>query len=335
MSTPHTFNLGPGWRILFQDMGIRAETVLERAGLPEHVLDIGQDGLRLTTPQYFAFWDALGEVLGDHTFPLKMAKAFSMEVFDPPIFAAVCSPDLNTALKRIALYKRLTCPMKLHVRVESKLTTLEIEWLDKLHTPPATLVIAELVFFVQLARMATRALIRPVNLISPVLPEDQTPFREYFGMNIRRGERHLIEFTAQDASRAFMTNKSNMWQFFEPELQRQLNALEQNATVAERVQNTLMELLPAGESSMQSIARKLAMSGRTLQRRLKSEGTTYQNVLNDTRGKLAHHYLRTSTLSGAEISYLLGFEDPNSFFRAFRAWTGQTPEKVRLTLQTA
>ena len=45
------------------------------------------------------------------------------------------------------------------------------------------------------------------------------------------------------------------------------------------------------------------------------------------------HYLKTSTMSGAEISFLLGYEDPNSFFRAFHAWTGNTPETVRATLR--
>lgn len=57
--------------------------------------------------------------------------------------------------------------------------------------------------------------------------------------------------------------------------------------------------------------------------------TRFQHVLDSTREELARHYLTSSRLSGAEISFLLGFEDPNSFFRAFHAWTGQTPQQVR------
>lgn len=56
-------------------------------------------------------------------------------------------------------------------------------------------------------------------------------------------------------------------------------------------------------------------------------------MLNETREHLAKHYLKTSGISGAEISFLLGFEDPNSFFRAFHAWTGETPEQARGALQ--
>ena len=85
---------------------------------------------------------------------------------------------------------------------------------------------------------------------------------------------------------------------------------------------------------MDAVSAKLRASTRTVQRRLKEEGGSFQHVLNRTREDLAIHYLKTSTMSGAEISFLLGFEDPNSFFRAFHAWTGDTPEKMRATIRT-
>lgn len=71
------------------------------------------------------------------------------------------------------------------------------------------------------------------------------------------------------------------------------------------------------------------MSTRTLQRRLQLEDTAFQTVLRDTREALARHYLTSSTMSAAEIAYLLGYDDTRSFYRAFHAWTGQTPEQVR------
>ena len=81
---------------------------------------------------------------------------------------------------------------------------------------------------------------------------------------------------------------------------------------------------------MEDIARKLGASKRTLQRQLRNEQTTFQAVLDKTREELALHYLRKTKLTGSEISYLLGFQDPNSFFRAFHNWTGQTTEQARL-----
>ena len=66
-----------------------------------------------------------------------------------------------------------------------------------------------------------------------------------------------------------------------------------------------------------------------MQRRLNAEKLSFQAVLDATREELARHYLGSSAMSGAEISFLLGFEDPSSFFRAFHTWTGETPEQVR------
>jgi AraC-like DNA-binding protein len=80
---------------------------------------------------------------------------------------------------------------------------------------------------------------------------------------------------------------------------------------------------------MADVAQKLAVSTRTLHRRLKKDGTTFQKVLDDLREELARHYLASSDYSSAEIAFLLGYEEPNSFYRAFRVWTGQTPEAVR------
>ena len=95
---------------------------------------------------------------------------------------------------------------------------------------------------------------------------------------------------------------------------------------------TLLVLLPGGSASVEAVSKRLGASVRALQRRLKDEGSTFQDVLNRTREELARHYLRSSRMTAAEISFLLGFEDPNSFFRAFHKWTGSTPEQARIAL---
>ena len=75
------------------------------------------------------------------------------------------------------------------------------------------------------------------------------------------------------------------------------------------------------------------MSGRTLQRRLADEGVSFRTIIQATREKLARHYLTSTQLSYGEVAFLLGFDEPSSFFRAFRDWTGNTPESVRLAAQ--
>jgi methylphosphotriester-DNA--protein-cysteine methyltransferase len=64
---------------------------------------------------------------------------------------------------------------------------------------------------------------------------------------------------------------------------------------------------------------------------LKEEGTTYIQLLNDTRKELASRYISNSRLSISEISYLLGFAEPTNFTRAFRRWTGKSPSEYRMS----
>ncbi len=77
------------------------------------------------------------------------------------------------------------------------------------------------------------------------------------------------------------------------------------------------------------------MSPRTLQRRLQESGSSFQRVLDEARHQMARYYLSNSALELNEAAYLLGFEDPNSFGRAFRAWEGMPPSDWRETHQTS
>ncbi|MGI5237927.1 helix-turn-helix domain-containing protein [Dactylosporangium sp. CA-139066] len=110
-----------------------------------------------------------------------------------------------------------------------------------------------------------------------------------------------------------------MWRFFAPDLRRRLSDLQAAATVADGVRAALHETIPGGDPSMTAVSRHLAVSSRTLQRQLHLEGTTFQALLASTREDLARHYLGHSAMRSAEIAYLLGYEDTNSFYRAFRA----------------
>lgn len=71
------------------------------------------------------------------------------------------------------------------------------------------------------------------------------------------------------------------------------------------------------------------MSDRTLQRRLTDECTTFKKLLTQARHEKAREYLADPTLDIKEVAFLLGYEDQNSFYRAFRMWEGDTPSNWR------
>ena len=122
-----------------------------------------------------------------------------------------------------------------------------------------------------------------------------------------------------------------MWDFIAAGLTAKLSDLVSEASMAERVRRVLHEMLPAGQSSIEEVANRLAISKRSLQRKLAEELSSYQQVLTATRRDLAQAYLSRSSASLVEIAYLLGFQDGTSFIRAFRDWTGKTPGDYRMS----
>ena len=93
------------------------------------------------------------------------------------------------------------------------------------------------------------------------------------------------------------------------------------------VGNLLRDLLPQGRVTVEQIALCMAMSRRTLQRRLKDSGTSFQAVLDQTRQNMARRYLRDSQLQITQLSELLGYADLSAFSRAFTRWFGVPPSR--------
>jgi AraC-like DNA-binding protein len=107
-----------------------------------------------------------------------------------------------------------------------------------------------------------------------------------------------------------------------------LSQLERD-NIEVRVREVLTQRLEHGEPSQEDIAELLNMSARTLQRKLGEGGTSYKEILDDTRHALALAYLSAPRHSVSDVTYLLGFSAGSCFTRAFRRWTGQSPSDWR------
>jgi AraC-like DNA-binding protein len=94
------------------------------------------------------------------------------------------------------------------------------------------------------------------------------------------------------------------------------------------VQKAIASGLPE-RGSVEHVARALYVSVRTLQRKLVAAGTTFKEVSETVRGRLAEEYLADPSVSIAEVAFLLGFSDQSSFNRAFGRWTGVSPGRWR------
>jgi AraC-like DNA-binding protein len=289
--------------------------------------------VRLEAADFHKFWESLDTELTDPLLPLTLCKGIRSESFSPVLFAALCSPNLLTAAQRVARYKSLVAPMLLKVGQSAEQVTVELEWSNSNSQPPISLVVTELLFIVTLARMGTREPIRPLSVTTTVLPVASDQYTEFLGVHLQKGSGNRVVFSYSDALLPFLTSNEGMWVAFEPELRTRLAELDASGNVGQRVRSALLEALPGGGVGMEAVARRLGMSRRSLQRHLEKEGLNYKGLLQATRQSLAQHYLVKTNLPAAEISFLLGFDEPNSFFRAFRVWTGQTPDSLRRSVR--
>jgi AraC-like DNA-binding protein len=96
------------------------------------------------------------------------------------------------------------------------------------------------------------------------------------------------------------------------------------------VENEAQKLLPHGGAQRHIVARKLALSTRTLARRLASQGTSFEEVVDELRRTLALQYMKTPGISLSQVAWLLGYEGATSFNHAFKRWTGSSPSAARV-----
>ncbi len=327
MKQASRFTVMQGWKVLLTDMGVNPAEVLTLAGLPADLFV--RPKATIGAGEMFTLWNALEQMTGEHELPLLIGQAISVEAFDPPIFASLCSPNLNVAMQRLSLYKKLIGPMTLRVEIEPTHTGVTLGVDTEGLSLPRSLAAAEMVFLTKLARIGIRQKIVPSGVMLAHPLQNPDPYEDFLGTRVQLGDSNRIAFSALDATRPFLTENTRMWESFEPVLKKRLSDLESEASTTQRVRSVLLEMLPSGETAMVQAAGRLAMSKRTLQRRLSDEGETFQGVLQTTRRQLADHYLSSSSLSPGEISFLLGFRDSNSFIRAYGEWTGHTPGEFR------
>jgi AraC-like DNA-binding protein len=114
-------------------------------------------------------------------------------------------------------------------------------------------------------------------------------------------------------------------------LERVLNEMPPEDDLLTSVRRAIGELMRDGDPKLTRVAKKIAISPRTLQRRLKEYGVDFKKLMDDTRRRFALNYLRARKNTLTEVAYLLGYSELSAFNRAFKRWTGSTPLAYRRT----
>ena len=311
-----------------EESGISVSAVLQRAGLPPGLLD--QSRVLVTTEELFAFWRGVGEVSPDPAIGLELGTEAKPEHFDPIALAALSTGSFGEAMHQIARYKQLTCPEELLHESDEEEWSIQFRWLLAQGNEPDVLTDLCFAYVLSVARHGTGTRMSPLRL-ELVRPRSYAKTLErHFGCPVVFGvARNAIVFRASDAALPFATRNAELLAMLAPQLDEELKQHRGQETFPERVRATIQRKLAGRRPKMHDIARELHISSRTLQRRLQDAGYSFQQVLEEARHQLASHYLNSSQLELNETAYLLGYEDSNSFVRAFRSWEGVPPAQWR------
>lgn len=309
-------------------VGLARADVVREARIPLSVL---RDQAPLSTAQFFTLWQVLVELSHDPTIGLRIATGLEGAVMPPSFMAAYHARDFRDALKRVARFKRLCAPEEVLIEECEDRCEIVVAWThaDGQSAPPA-LVDATLASLMELGRKGTATALSAMA-VELARPESAVAdYERYFGCRVRfRAERDCLTFRLADLDKPFASYNAELLDILIPELDRRLTQQAHSDTLAEQIRWVLRRRLTAGRPDIRSVATELAMSERSLQRKLTDEGLTFQSLLSETRHQLALEYLADPTLAIIEVAYMLGYEDQNSFFRAFRQWEELPPAAWR------
>ena len=315
-----------------QARGHDAAGLLLRAGLDPAMLK--DPNGRVPVSAMARFWRLAVEQSGDPCLGLKAAASVQPATFHSLGLAMLASQSLEDALLRSARFSRIvSSAADLLIEPVPGGVKQVVRW--RAEAP----VVEEAIDLIMASTVKMGVLLLGVEPDEPrplelrlrrrATPAIRAEFEAYF--------RCPIWFEAEENSllipQAWMDRPLPM---ANPQLARQNDQVVMDylsrfdgARLAEKVRAELITRLPAGEPPRAGVAAALHLSEKTLQRRLKDEDTSYQQVLDEVRRELARQYLRESPMSVCEVTFRLGFSDQSSFTRAFRRWTGVTPGEFR------
>jgi AraC-like DNA-binding protein len=292
---------------------------------------VSDDDARVSPAQLAVAWSEAVRITGNPQLALAIARATPVGAFGIVEYVCRAAPTLGDALRRWVRYLNLLDDaVTVGLTVDGDRAYLRVERESEAPAPASH----ELCFAL-VALQARQLSSKPFRIVAVELththaaPKAVAAYRAWFDAPVVFGApiAQLVMpaaaleaplHSADPSLLAILTRAAD-------ELHKQSPA---QAGIAPQVARVLRDVLREDEAHVDHVAKRLGMTSRSLQRRLKDEGTTFQLVLNDTRRALAQRYL-DERLSIAEISFLLGFSEPSAFFRAFKRWTGTTPVEAR------
>ncbi len=278
-------------------------------------------------------WRLAATLTRDDALGVRLAESLPRGALDLIEYALRSSPSLGNGLDRLARYGRL-----LSDRVAAR-THREGEGLLFLVHDTATTSVSParaefaLAMALKLARDCTGTDITPLRVgFAHPAPVNMAEHRRFFRGHVRfAAGSSSMSLSAADAARPMRDADEALEGIIRRRLENALGDRDRSraGTMSTHVRRLLVEHLGQSALTLDAVATALAVSRRTLTRRLAEEGTSFRHILDEVRSEFARALLQDRSLSIGDIAFFLQYSEPAAFYRSFRRWTGRTPQAFR------
>jgi AraC-like DNA-binding protein len=285
---------------------------------------------RVSPAQFCVAWAEAVRLSGDPTLSLRIARATPPGAFGIVEYVCRSAATLRDALTQWCRFLGiLDSAVEVGLVDVGSQTALRVITESEAPAPASHELCFALVVERARAMLPGPLGVAEVRFTHRVGEPEASRHRAFFGARVRFGARHTeLVFDRDVLAVPLVTADPNLLEILLPAAEGKRGQPSPEALLADQVRRALRAALCRDDANLDAIARRLGLTGRSLQRRLRDEGTSFQAVRDEIRRELADRYLGEG-MSLAEISFLLGFSEPSAFFRAFKRWTGRTPLERR------
>jgi len=307
--------------------GLSEANILSRAGLKVEQLSTD----RISLDDTLSIWRSIEELSADPLFGFHMGKSLQPTHFQIIAFTLLSSPTLGEAIEKILKYQRL-------ISDGGDFSLIELSSIETglVYAPTADnfsyhQIDAAMVAVVSFSRWLLGHNFQPNSILFNHAEQGGlAEYQDFFGCTVNfNQDKNCIVFKTELLARSLPGYLPQLETLHEQMADSHLQRLAEPDIV-----NRLLELLADSSDyiNRDKAALQLGMSGRSLQRKLQEEGSSFQKIYDDFRHQKSLQLLQTERLSLLDISLQLGFSESSTFYRAFKRWQGITPGEYRQQL---
>lgn len=316
--------------------GVDSDSLCAAVGIEPALLKMPDQ--RITGTLHSVVWREAVKRTGDEHLGLHLGEAFNLTTLGIVGYVLVNCQTFKEVLEKLSQYTYLFSQgAYIHFSVSEGLVLCDCDIVDNLKNylleEPRHAVESTFASLLTATEMLTGKPLYPHAVwFHHPRPADTSEHERIFQTRVHFSmPTNRIIFDANCLNWSVLSANSNLLSVFEQHAEAMLDAMNREDNYTRRVVQAIAQQLKGELPLIEAIARSLAISVRQLQRELQAEGTSYQQLLDETRKELALRHLKNLDTPIHDVAFLLGFSEPSAFHRAFKRWTGQTPRTYRFS----